>query len=108
MDKAVKKAGLTEFSEPLPESEVLPTAPDIDPLFRFLKNLWILKFLWNRKITGNRTQRLPENLFWNGVRNTSWPAVFFMERKRESRIFRKLLTLYFEKPKKEMCWLWTI
>ena len=37
MDKAVKKAGLTEFSEPLPESEVLLTAPDIDPLFSILE-----------------------------------------------------------------------
>ena len=31
MDKAVKKAGLTEFSEPSPESEILLKAPDIDP-----------------------------------------------------------------------------
>lgn len=37
MDKAVKKAGLTEFSEPSPESEILLKAPDIDPLFSILE-----------------------------------------------------------------------
>lgn len=108
MDKAVKKAGLTEFSEPSPESEILLKAPDIDPLFSILEKPLDSEIPLEPEDYGNRTQRLPENLFWNGVRNTSWPAVFFMERKRESRIFRRLLTLYFKKPKREMCWLWTI